>query len=322
MDTKEVLIKMKNLKKDYLLPRRKIIQKSNYVHAVQGIDIELKKGLIYGIVGESGCGKTTLAKMLVGIEDITSGSIFFKEEELSNKNKKRLFLSSKIQMVLQNASSALPPGKTVFEILSEPLEIHKRKNKNKKILEILEEVHLEESILNIHHEELSAGMKQKVNIARALILDTELIISDESISSLDPISQVEIMNLFLELNKKKNLTIIFIAHDISTIKYLCDMVLVMYLGVCVELSTNEKIFSAPVHPYTRALMEAVPTIEKGLSDDKLYVLEGEVPSPTVLLPGCNFCGRCTHNQKDDMCGSSKPKLEKIAEDHFVACFKK
>jgi oligopeptide/dipeptide ABC transporter ATP-binding protein len=321
VENREVLVKIKNLRKDYLLPRRKVIQKANYVHAVQGINVELKKGLIYGIVGESGCGKTTLAKMLVGIENITSGKIYFKENEL-NKKRKGLYLSSKIQMVLQNASTALPPGKTVKEILSEPLEIHKIKNKNEKIDKILEDVHLDSSILDSSHEELSAGIKQKVNIARALILDTELIVSDESISSLDPISQVEIMNLFLELNKKKNLTIIFIAHDISTIKYLCDMVLVMYLGVCVELAPNEKIFSSPVHPYTKALMDAVPTIEKGLSDDKLYVLQGEVPSPTVLLKGCNFTGRCNHSKKDDLCYSTKPELDKIAEDHFVACFKK
>jgi len=315
------LLAIKDVKKNYLLPRIKIIQKPDYVYAVQGISLELEKGKIYGVVGESGCGKTTLSKMIVGIEKPTSGNIFFKGIDITKKQS-NLFLSSKIQMVLQNSSAALPPGKKVIEALSEPLEIHKVKNKIKKIKEILKTVHLKEDILDKYHNELSAGIKQKVNIARALILDTELFISDESVSALDPISQVEIMELYLELNKKKGVTIIFIAHDISTIKYLCDLVIVMYLGKCVEFATNEKIFTSPVHPYSKALIDAVPTINKGLSDKDLFILKGEVPNPTEILKGCNFYSRCMHDKKDKYCKNNKPLLEKIDDNHYVSCFKK
>ena len=318
---KEAIIEIKNVTKDYRLPRRKVIQKTDFVHAVQGISIEIEKGRIYGLVGESGCGKSTLAKMLVRVEDVTSGCILFKGVDIAKKENRGTALSRKIQMVLQNANTALPPNKKVYEVLSEPLEIHKLGDKDKRIKNIIEEVHLENDVLYKYHSELSAGIKQKINIARALILDTEVLISDESISSLDPVSQVELMDLFLELNKKKNLTIIFIAHDISTIKYLCDMVIVMYLGRCVELAPNEAFFKNPVHPYSKALMDAVPTIRKGLANEKLFVLQGEVQSPTEILPGCNFYSRCMHPDKDEYCLKNKPTLVNIAEDHQVACFK-
>ena len=319
---KETIIEINNVTKDYCLPRRKVIQKTDYVHAVQGMTIEIEKGRIYGLVGESGCGKSTLAKMLVRVEKVTSGSILLKGVDITNKEKNRgLFLSSKIQMVLQNANTALPPNKKVYDVLAEPLEIHKLGDKDKRIREIIEVVHLESDVLDKYHSELSAGIKQKINIARALILDTDVLISDESISSLDPVSQVELMDLFLELNKEKNLTIIFIAHDISTIKYLCDMVIVMYLGRCVELAPNETFFKSPVHPYSKALMEAVPTIKKGLANEKLFVLQGEVQSPTEILPGCNFYSRCMHPKKDEYCLKNKPTLMNIGEDHQVACFK-
>jgi len=162
--------------------------------------------------------------------------------DITKKENKGLVLSGRIQMVLQNASTALPPGKRVYEVLSEPLEVHNVGNRDDRIRKIIEVVHLNEDVLYKYHIELSAGIKQKINIARSLILGTNVIISDESISSLDPVSQVELMDLFLELNREKGLTIIFIAHDISTIKYLCDMVIVMYLGTCVEVAPNSRFF--------------------------------------------------------------------------------
>jgi len=317
----ETIVEINNVRKDYRLPRRKVIQKTDYVHAVQGITLNIEKGKIYGLVGESGCGKSTLAKMLVGVEEVTEGNIFVEGVDITKKENKGLVLSGRIQMVLQNASTALPPGKKVYEVLSEPLEVHNIVNRDEKIRKIIEVVHLDEEVLDKYHIELSAGIKQKINIARSLILGTNVIISDESISSLDPVSQVELMDLFLELNREKGLTIIFIAHDISTIKYLCDMVIVMYLGTCVEVAPNRSFFKEPVHPYSRALMESVPTVKKGLSDEKLFVLQGEVQSPTELLPGCNFYSRCMHPDKDEKCLSVKPLLEPVEPDHHVACIK-
>ncbi len=326
MEKNNIIIDIEELHKDYLLPRRRLFQKPSFVHAVQGVSFKLEKGLIYGLVGESGCGKSTLARMIAAVETPTRGRIRFNGMDLANykKNGQRLEIARKIQLILQDAYAALPPNRTVKQILSEPLQIHKIGNETERferIKKVLKTVHLPVSVLDRYHTELSAGVTQKINIARALMLDVELMLSDESISSLDPVSRIEIMNLFLELNKKNNLTIIFIAHDISTIKFLCEIVIVMYLGVCVEYATNKDIFSRPLHPYTIALMNAIPTIEKGLNRERLYVLEGEVPSPVELLPGCNFYTRCTHPDKDEKCRTTKPSLREIAKGHLVNCFK-
>lgn len=326
MIANETIVEIENLHKDYVLPRKHIFEKPSLVHAVQGVSLKLEKGLIYGLVGESGCGKTTLAKMIAGVESPTRGNIRFEKTDLlkygSTSNKQRI--SRKIQLILQDAYAALPPKRKVKQILNEPLQIHGMGNKverRKKIEKVLKTVHLPLSVLNRYHSELSAGVTQKINITRALLLDVDLILADESISSLDPISRIEIMNLFLELNKKHKLTIIFIAHDISTVRLLCDKVIVMYLGVCVEYANNKEIFGTSLHPYTQALMNAVPTINKGLNNERLYVLEGEVPSPTELLPGCNFFTRCTNALKDKQCQNHKPSLAEKKPGHLVNCFK-
>ena len=326
MSANDIILDIEDLHKDYLLPRKHIFGKPSYVYAVQGVSIQLEKGLIYGLVGESGCGKTTLAKMIAGVESPTRGTIRLDATDRveCNDAKSQKKNSRRVQLILQDAYAALPPKRTVEQILNEPLEIHGLGNetqRRQKIEETLKTVQLPLSVLKRYHHELSAGVTQKINITRALLLDVDLILADESISSLDPISRMEIMNLFLDLNKTHNLTIVFIAHDISTVQFLCDRVIVMYLGVCVEYAENPEIFINSLHPYTQALMNAVPTIAKGLKNDRLYVLEGEVPSPTELLPGCNFYSRCTHAQKDDDCKNRKPALTEKKPGHLVNCFK-
>lgn len=326
MKKNDTLIDLENVHKDYVLPRRHLFRAPSVVHAVQGVSLKLAKGLIYGLVGESGCGKTTLAKMIAGVENPTKGTIRLEGEDLNSmkKNGGKSKISRRIQLILQNAYASLPPRRTVRQILHEPLQIHglgHKSEREKKIEKAMETVQLPPSVLDRYHDELSAGVTQKINITRALLLEVGLILADESISSLDPISRIEIMNLFLDLNSQHNLTIVFIAHDISTVKFLCDMVIVMYLGVCVEYAPNANLFGSPGHPYTQALMNAIPTTEKGLNETPLYVLEGEVPSPTELLPGCNFHSRCRHPRKDEDCRRQKPHLKETAKGHFVNCLK-
>ncbi len=325
MSANDIILDIQDLYKDYQLPRKNIFGKPSYVHAVQGITIQLERGLIYGLVGESGCGKTTLAKMIAGVEMPTRGGIRFDAEHLikCDTTGRQRENSRRVQLILQDAYAALPPKRTVEQILNEPLEIHGIGNaaeRRKKIEATLETVQLPLSVLSRYHHELSAGVTQKISITRALLLDVDLILADESISSLDPISRIEIMNLFLKLNARHNLTIVFIAHDISTVQFLCDKVIVMYLGVCVEYADNPEIFVNSMHPYTQALMNAVPTLEKGLTGEPLYVLEGEVPSPTEMLPGCNFYSRCTHPARDEQCRTSKPALAEKRSGHLVNCF--
>jgi len=326
MSVNDIILDIEDLHKDYQLPRKNIFGKPSYVHAVQGITIQLERGLIYGLVGESGCGKTTLAKMIAGVEMPTRGTIRFDASHLikcDNTGRQREN-SRRVQLILQDAYAALPPRRTVEQILHEPMEIHGLGNaaeRREKIDATLKTVQLPQSVLHRYHHELSAGVTQKINITRALLLDVDLILADESISSLDPISRIEIMNLFLALNQQHNLTIVFIAHDISTVQFLCDRVIVMYLGVCVEYADNPEIFVNSLHPYTQALMSAVPTLEKALTGEPLYVLEGEVPSPTKLLPGCNFYSRCMHPDKDEQCRNSKPDLTEKKPGHLVSCSK-
>ncbi len=326
MSSNDIILDIEDLHKDYQLPRKNIFGQPSYVHAVQGITLQLERGLIYGLVGESGCGKSTLAKMIAGVETPTRGAIRFDGSRPVNGGNagRQRENSRRVQLILQDAYAALPPKRTVEQILNEPMEIHGLGNaalRREKIEATLATVQLPRTVLPRYHHELSAGVTQKINITRALLLDVELILADESISSLDPISRIEIMNLFLELNERHNLTIVFIAHDISTVQFLCDKVIVMYLGVCVEYANNPEIFVSSLHPYTQALMNAVPTLEKGLSGEPLYVLEGEVPSSTELFAGCNFYSRCTHPERDEQCRSSKPQLAEKKRGHLVSCFK-
>ena len=309
------------------MPRRSLFKKPAYVHAVQGVSFDIKKGLIYGLVGESGCGKSTLSRLIAGVEQLTKGKIIFRGTDivsLLKNNRTRKQMCRHIQLILQDASASLPPNMRVAQILTEPLEIHRIgsvKERIEKLREVLETVRLNPSILEGYPSELSGGVQQKINIARALMLDVGVLISDESISGLDPVSQAEIMNLYLELNQKNKLTMIFIAHDISTVWFLCDVVIVMYLGKCVEIANNEDLFNSSLHPYTRALIKALPTIEKGLKNKGMYVLKGEVPSPVTLPLGCNFYSRCPNPAKDEECRTKKPLLKEYKKNHRVACFK-
>lgn len=314
------LVKIKNLHVVYQT-KKNAFGVSQDVHAVNGIDLDIKKGEILAIAGESGCGKSTLAKAIMHLVDIKNGEIIIDGKNISTlkKHSELKNFYEKVQMIFQNPYSSLNPKMKIEQILSEPLKINTDLSKaeiRKKVLETIEKVGLDESILNNYPHEFSGGQRQRIAIARSLILNPEFIIADEPVSALDVSIQAQIINMLKELKNKFDLTFLFISHDLSVIKYLSDRIAVMYLGEIVETGITEEIFNEPKHPYTKALLSAVP--ELGNCNKEKIILEGELPSPENLPKGCKFHTRC-HFVKD-ICKNSIPKSVKFSETHNCKCF--
>ena len=292
------------------------------VYAVNGVSIDVEKGEIMAIAGESGCGKSTLAKAIMKLVDITSGEIFVDGKDISkikSNNDLRAFYQ-KVQMIFQNPYSSLNPKMKIGQILTEPLDINTKLSKEEKekiIRQIIEKVGLDESILNLYPHEFSGGQRQRIGIARSLILNPEFIIADEPVSALDVSIQAQIINLLKQLKEDYNLTFLFISHDLSVIKYLSDKVSIMYLGEIVETGKTEEIFSDPKHPYTKALLSAVPELNKGEKSEKIS-LEGELPSPENLPQGCKFHTRCPFVMEE--CRSKNPNIHSFSDSHSCKCF--
>jgi len=313
---KEILIQVKDLKKFFKVGRNQILK------AVDGVSFNIYKGETLGLVGESGCGKTTCGKTVMGLYDATEGEVLFNGvdiHKLGRKEKKEFTKSA--QIIFQDPYSSLNPRMTVGDIIGEGIDIHKLysgEQRQDKIYELLTTVGLNKEHASRFPHEFSGGQRQRIGIARALAIEPDFIVCDEPISALDVSIQAQVVNLLIELQKKKDLTYLFIAHDLSMVKHISDRVGVMYLGSLVEFTTSEMLYDNPMHPYTKALLSAIPIPDPNSEKQKRRIpIEGEIPSPINPKPGCKFASRCA--EAKDICKKEMPKLVEVSKEHFVAC---
>jgi oligopeptide/dipeptide ABC transporter ATP-binding protein len=317
----KTIVKGIKLKKYFPLKEGIFSSTKDNVKAVDNVNIEIKKGETFGIVGESGCGKTTLGRVLIHLIPPTTGTLVFMESELTNINKTELRnLRPHMQIVFQDPSSSLNPRMTVKNIIGEPLKINKKfkgEALNLKVLELLKTVGLDKQHMYRYPHEFSGGQKQRIGVARALALNPDFVVLDEPTSALDVSVQAQILNLFKDLQKKFGLTYLFITHDLSVIKYISDRVAVMYAGKIVEYASTKDLFKEQFHPYTKALLSAIPIADPSIKRKHIH-LEGEVPSLIKPPAGCRFHPRCS-KCIDAFCSKNEPVLKEIKKNHFVAC---
>ncbi len=294
---------------------------SGYVKAVDGVDLAVKKGETFGLVGESGCGKTTLGRCILRLEEPTEGEIYFENEDILAYDRKALRqIRRDMQIIFQDPYSSLNPRKTVGQIVGEGFLVHRilsKRDRLERVKELMEIVGLHPEHTNRYPHEFSGGQRQRIGVARALSLHPKLIIADEPVSSLDVSIQAQILNLLVQLQRQFDLTYIFISHGLSVVRHISDRVAVMYLGRIVELARSRSLFSRPLHPYTEALMSAVPLINPEKKRDRI-ILEGDVPSPIHPPSGCSFHPRCRHSE--EICRENIPVMEEFEENHWVRCY--
>lgn len=316
----DTILEVKNLKKYFPVTGKG--RRSSVVKAVDNINLSLLSGETLGIVGESGCGKSTLAKVIIQLLEETEGEVLLKGESLVNiKGKKLKAMRKSMQMIFQDPYASLNPRWTVERTLLEPLIVHKIGTKNRRmeiLKEIMTAVGLDESYLKRYPHEFSGGQRQRIGIARALILNPQVIIADEPVSALDISVQAQILNLLKDLQEEYVLTYIFITHDLSVVRYIADRIVVMYLGRIVEIGDTKTIFEKPFHPYTEALISAIPTMNEIKPDENnRMILQGDLPSPISPPSGCHFHTRCPFAM--DICKKVSPKLTEREGNHAVAC---
>jgi len=312
------LVEIKNLKKHFTIEKGR---DGKVVHAVDGIDLSIQNGETFGLVGESGCGKTTVGKTILRLIEPTDGKVFFEGVDLSGLSKRELRdFRIKMQMVHQDPYASLNPAMTIKKIIGRPIEIHeiaKSKKAEEKVEALLQAVNIDPGWKNRFPHEFSGGQRQRIAIARALALNPKFIVLDEPTSSLDVSVQGQIINLLIRLQKEFQLTFLFISHNLSITKLISDKVGVMYVGKLVEMATAEELFKNPLHPYTKALISAIPSTDIDSKSQRI-ILKGNVPSPTNLPHGCRFHPRC--NKEIPVCEKEEPKLLKVNGEHFIACF--
>ena len=318
------LLEIRNVKKYY--PVKKVRGGEDIaVKAVDQVNLTVEQGEIIGLVGESGCGKSTLGKTILKLHSVTGGQILFHGEDITRYSEKQMRpLREKIQIIFQDPYAALNPKKKVLQSVMAPLDVtgrYSREEKLKKAAAIMEEVGLSEKTLEKFPHEMSGGQRQRVVIARALINDPELVICDEPVSALDVSVRSQVLNLLKDLQRERNLTYLFISHDLSVVEYLCDKVAVMYLGRIVEYADKRQLYGNPLHPYTRALLSAIPVPDIHAKKEEI-ILEGELPSPLDPPKGCLFSTRCPH--ATDRCRAEAPRLTELQDPdgavRSVACF--
>ncbi len=313
-DTKQKLLEIKDVSKHFKVA-------DGTLKAVNHINLDIYKGETLGLVGESGCGKSTFGRVLMGVYPATEGKIFYHGKEDFEINKKNLFKYAKVaQLIFQDPYSSLDPRMTVGSIIEEGMIIHKmydKKRRQERVYELLELVGLNKEHANRFPHEFSGGQRQRIGIARALAIEPEFIVCDEPISALDVSIQSQIINLLHDLQEKLNLTYLFIAHDLNIVKYISDRIAVMYLGNIVELASSDELYENTLHPYSEALLSAVPIPDPDKeAQKKQQILGGDVPSPINTPKGCPFVSRCP--RATDICRQEKPPLE-MKQGHLVAC---
>lgn len=320
-DNKEVLLSVSHLKKYFNVGKNAVLK------AVDDVSFDIYKGETLGMVGESGCGKTTCGRTCIGLYDRTDGQVLYNGMDVHTvAGKDRRDFKKKVQMVFQDPYGSLDPRMTVAEIIGEGIDIHhlakNKKERQEMIYHYLELVGLNTEHANRFVHEFSGGQRQRIGIARALAVQPEFIVLDEPISALDVSIQAQIVNLLVELQQKMGLTYLFVAHDLSMVRHISDRVAVLYLGTLVELTTSEELYDNPKHPYTQALLSAIPIPDPDIErerDKKKIRLEGEVPSPINTPAGCKFQGRCKY--VTEQCRKEMPPLTDIGNNHFVACYR-
>lgn len=326
-ESNETILKLKGVE-TYFPVRRGVFKKTaGYVKAVDGVDLEVYRGETLALVGESGCGKTTLGKSILQLEKVTSGEILYNdqsgERDLCRLNTKEMVeVSGKLQIVFQDPQSSLNPAFTIFGSLQDSLKVHgiKSKKERRKIIgDLLESVSMRREQMDLYPHEFSGGQRQRIGIARALSIEPELIVCDEAVSALDVSIQAQVLKLLKEIKNKRNLTYIFITHDLSVVEYISDRVAVMYLGKIVELADVEDLYTDTMHPYTKALLSAIPVTDLD-NKSKRIILEGDVPSPVDPPEGCSFHPRCIECK--DICRIEVPALKKYITNgnaHYTSC---
>ncbi len=316
----EIILEAKNVKKHFPIRKGLLLREVASVKAVDDVSLFVRKGETLGLVGESGCGKSTLGRTLIRLYEPTAGAISFEGSDfLKMKGEALRQKRRNMQMIFQDPYAALDPRMTVGQIIRQPMDIHNvgtQEERTKRVLDLIELVGLRKGHVNRYPHEFSGGQRQRICIARSIALNPELIICDEPVSALDVSIQAQILNLLKDLQDKLKLTYVFISHDLSVIEHVCDRIAVMYLGKIVEVGTRDELFQNPQHPYTQALIGAIPRVGQGKKKMKKS-LSGEVPSPINPPPGCSFHPRCQY--KMDICSQKTPKLEG-AGTHQKACW--
>ena len=311
----KVILEVENLTKYFNTP-------GGLLHAVDGVNFKVEEGRTLGIVGESGCGKSTTGRTILKLLEPTSGKIIFDGQDITGYSRKQMrSLRREMQMVFQDPFSSLDPRQTVSQLISEPIIEHKllktKSDIEKRTLKLMETVGLAERYINVYPHELDGGRRQRIGIARALAVEPKLIVCDEPVSALDVSIQAQILNLLRQLQQDMGLTYIFITHDLSVVKYFSDDIAVMYLGQMVEKAPSDILFKNPIHPYTKALLSAIPLPVVGKDKPKRQLIKGEITSPVNVPDECRFGKRCDYVQ--ECCKKGNPQLREIEPNHFVAC---
>lgn len=319
-EDKKVLLEVQKVKKEFVTSKSLTGKPLKIVHAVDSVDLTIYEGETIGVVGESGCGKSTLGRCILQLIRPTAGNVLYRGEDITKLNKEQMRqMRRKMQLIFQDPYASLNPRMTVLELIMAPLEafgIGTMEERVQRVKEIMELVGMPENMMNRYPHEFSGGQRQRIVIARALVLNPEFVVCDEPVSALDVSVRAQVLNLIQELKKKKHLTYMFISHDLSVVKYISDRIAVMYLGQIVEIAEKNELYNNPQHPYTKALLSAIPIPDV---DNKMKreILTGDVPSPLNPPSGCYFHTRCKY--ATERCKTECPALHDVGNGHMVAC---
>ena len=312
----EPLLEVRNLKKYFPVQHGMFSSGKGFVHAVDGVSLTVEKGETFGLVGESGCGKSSLSRVILSLVKRDSGDILYKGKDVNALSRSE---RAKMRMVFQNPFASLNPKERVFDAIAEPYRIaggYSRAQIQEEVLKLMDLVGLSRGYAARYPHEFSGGQRQRIGIARALAMNPEFIVCDEPVSALDVSIQAQILNLLRDIQKELGLTYVFISHNLGVVKYISDRIAVMYLGKIIEVSEAKDLYAAPAHPYTQALLSAIPGAAEYLHIDRV-LLQGDIPSPVNPPAGCRFCTRCPYAQ--ERCAAVEPEMRQVGEGHYAAC---